>query len=117
TAPDTSGARAPRWPRVRTAGTRPRRHFESVLARDGEDRIEIPRLAVETDRQNRFGARSGGRLALIDVDRERLRIDVHEPGTRARVADHSHRHEGERNRDDFGAGTDAAPEQRQVQPR
>jgi hypothetical protein len=53
-------------------------HLEPVALGDLEDGVHVGRVAVEMDRHDRLRLRRDLRLDLVDVHRERDRIDVDE---------------------------------------
>ena len=89
---------------------------EMVTTGNLQNRIHVCRLAVQVDRQDGPGALGDRCLDQTRVDGVGLRVDVHEHGRGAAVADRRDGgNEGERHGDDFVAGPDAGGEQGQVQ--
>ena len=90
--------------------------YQAVVPRQRHQTLQIARHADLMHRENRPGLRPDHRRDAIDVDVERLRVDVDEDRHGAAVADRV-RGGDERmaDRDDFVPGTDAGGEQRQVQ--
>ncbi len=87
-----------------------------VFVRDGEDGVEVRRLAVEVDGHDGPGARGDRALDEPRIHRVARGIDVHEHGLGARVADGGHRrHERVGDGDHLVPGADAAGEEREVQ--
>ena len=89
---------------------------QMVAPRNFKYRVQIRRLPVKMNRQNGFCALGDDAFDLGHVHRVGARVNVHEYRARARINDgRNSGNEGERDRDDLIASTNARGQERQMQ--